>query len=169
MRLNDIVQRVKAYQPGADTALIEKAYVFSAKSHDGQMRKSGDPYFVHPVSVASIITEMKLDVSSICAALLHDTVEDCGVTDAQIKQEFGEEIAFLVDGVTKLSQLEVFSERTKQAENFRKLMLAQTKLVESGDTFELPQKPEAFRLRSAGVILPRDVDFQEGAREVMTV
>ena len=71
VRLNDIVQKVKAYQPGADTALIEKAYVFAAKCHDGQMRKSGDPYFVHPVSVAGIIAEMKLDVSSICAALSH--------------------------------------------------------------------------------------------------
>jgi guanosine-3',5'-bis(diphosphate) 3'-pyrophosphohydrolase len=102
VRLNDIVQKVKVYQPGADTALIEKAYVFAAKCHDGQTRKSGDPYFVHPVSVAGIITEMKLDVSSICAALLHDVVEDCGITDAQIKHEFGDEIAFLVDGVTKL-------------------------------------------------------------------
>lgn len=124
MRLNDIVQKVKVYQPGADTALIEKAYVFAAKCHDGQTRKSGDPYFVHPVSVAGIITDMKLDVSSICAALLHDTVEDCGVTDAQIKQEFGDEIAFLVDGVTKLGNINFASKEDLQAESFRKMVVA---------------------------------------------
>lgn len=122
MRLNDIVQA--SHQPGADTALIEKAYVFAAKCHDGQTRKSGDPYFVHPVSVASIITEMKLDASSICAALLHDTVEDCGVTDAQIKQEFGDEIAFLVDGVTKLGNINFASKEDLQAESFRKMVVA---------------------------------------------
>jgi guanosine-3',5'-bis(diphosphate) 3'-pyrophosphohydrolase len=124
VRLNDIVQKVKVYQPGADTALIEKAYVFAAKCHDGQTRKSGDPYFVHPVSVAGIITEMKLDVSSICAALLHDVVEDCGITDAQIKFEFGEEIAFLVDGVTKLGNINFASKEDLQAESFRKMVVA---------------------------------------------
>jgi guanosine-3',5'-bis(diphosphate) 3'-pyrophosphohydrolase len=124
VRLNDIVQKVKVYQPGADTALIEKAYVFAAKCHDGQTRKSGDPYFVHPVSVAGIITEMKLDVSSICAALLHDVVEDCGITDAQIKHEFGDEIAFLVDGVTKLGNINFASKEDLQAESFRKMVVA---------------------------------------------
>jgi guanosine-3',5'-bis(diphosphate) 3'-pyrophosphohydrolase len=124
MRQTDLVARVKAYDPGADEALLDKAYVFAMKAHGKQFRASGDPYFTHPLEVAAILTDLKLDVATIITALLHDTVEDTLVTLDDIKGNFGEEIAGLVDGVTKLSQLELFSERTKQAENFRKLMLA---------------------------------------------
>ena len=126
MRQADLVDRVKAYDPGADEALLNKAYVYAMTAHGKQFRASGDPYFAHPLEVAAILTELKLDVATIVTALLHDTIEDTLVTFEDVKEKFGEEIAGLVDGVTKLSQLELFSERTKQAENFRKLMLAIT-------------------------------------------
>lgn len=124
MRQTTLIDKVKAYDPEADEALLNKAYVYAMKAHGKQFRASGDPYFAHPLEVAAILTDLKLDVESIVTALLHDTVEDTYVTIDDIKKEFGDEIASLVDGVTKLSQLELFSERTKQAENFRKLMLA---------------------------------------------
>ena len=124
MRQTELVDRVKAYDPEADEALLNKAYVYAMTAHGKQFRASGDPYFTHPLEVAAILTELKLDVPTIVTALLHDTVEDTYVTIEDVKKNFGEEIANLVDGVTKLSQLELFSERTKQAENFRKLMLA---------------------------------------------
>jgi GTP pyrophosphokinase len=124
MRQTELVARVKAYDPDADEAVLDRAYVYAMKAHGKQFRASGDPYFAHPLEVAAILTDLKLDVATIATALLHDTVEDTLVTLDDIKANFGEEIAGLVDGVTKLSQLELFSERTKQAENFRKLMLA---------------------------------------------
>lgn len=124
MRQTELVDRVKAYDPQANEELLNKAYVYAMKAHGKQFRASGDPYFTHPLEVAAILTELKLDVPTIVTALLHDTVEDTYVTIEDVKENFGEEIANLVDGVTKLSQLELFSERTKQAENFRKLMLA---------------------------------------------
>jgi len=124
MRQTELVDRVKAYDPDADEARLNKAYVYAMKAHGKQFRASGDPYFAHPLEVAAILTDLKLDVATIVTALLHDTVEDTLATLEDIKENFGDEIAGLVDGVTKLSQLELFSERTKQAENFRKLMLA---------------------------------------------
>ncbi len=126
MRQTDLVERVLAYDAAADEALLNKAYVYAMTAHGKQFRASGDPYFAHPLEVAAILTDLKLDVPTIVTALLHDTIEDTLVTYEDVKEKFGEEIANLVDGVTKLSQLEVFSERTKQAENFRKLMLAIT-------------------------------------------
>src|SRR5690348_5667951 len=126
MRQTELVERVKAYDPEADEALLNKAYVYAMKAHGKQFRASGDPYFAHPLEVAAILTDLKLDVATIVTALLHDTIEDTLATYEDIKSTFGDEIAGLVDGVTKLSQLELFSERTKQAENFRKLMLAIT-------------------------------------------
>src|SRR5580658_4326228 len=126
MRQTDLVERVQAYDPDADEVLLNKAYVYAMTAHGKQFRASGDPYFAHPLEVAAILTELKLDVPTIVTALLHDTIEDTLVTFDDVKANFGDEIAGLVDGVTKLSQLELFSERTKQAENFRKLMLAIT-------------------------------------------
>src|ERR1700742_167242 len=119
-----LVERIKSYDPDADEEAINRAYVFSMQAHGQQKRASGDPYFSHPLEVAGILTELKLDTPTIATALLHDTVEDTATSIADIEAAFGAEIAGLVDGVTKLSQLELFSERTKQAENFRKLMLA---------------------------------------------
>jgi GTP pyrophosphokinase len=124
MRQTTLIERVRAYDPDADESILNRAYVFAMQAHGTQKRASGDPYFSHPLEVAGILTDLKLDTPTIATALLHDTVEDTSATIQDIEENFGPEIAGLVDGVTKLSQLELFSERTKQAENFRKLMLA---------------------------------------------
>src|SRR3984885_856706 len=124
MRQFELVERVKSYDPNADEDALNRAYVFSMKAHGAQLRASGDPYFSHPVEVAGILSGMKLDTSSIVTGLLHDTVEDTVATLDDIERVFGGDIARLVDGVTKLSRLELQSDQTKQAENFRKLVLA---------------------------------------------
>ncbi|MGB5810341.1 MAG: RelA/SpoT family protein, partial [Polyangiales bacterium] len=124
VRLTDILEKVKGYHPRADTDLINKAYVYAARMHDGQNRKSGDPYFTHPVSVADIIADMRLDASSVCAALLHDVVEDCEASVPDIETVFGDEVAFLVDGVTKLGKVNFASREDRQAESFRKMLVA---------------------------------------------
>ncbi|HET6519442.1 MAG TPA: bifunctional (p)ppGpp synthetase/guanosine-3',5'-bis(diphosphate) 3'-pyrophosphohydrolase [Geminicoccaceae bacterium] len=124
MRQYELVERVKAYDPGVDEDLLNRAYVFAMKAHGAQRRASGDPYFSHPVEVAGILAGLKLDSASIATGLLHDTVEDTGATLADIERLFGREIGRLVDGVTKLNKLELQSDRTEQAENFRKLLLA---------------------------------------------
>jgi len=124
MRQYELVERVKAYDPAADEDALNRAYVFSMKAHGNQQRASGDSYFSHPVEVAGILSEKKLDSASIVTGLLHDTVEDTVATLVDIEGQFGDEVARLVDGVTKLSQLDLVSDRSKQAENFRKLVLA---------------------------------------------
>jgi GTP pyrophosphokinase len=124
MRQFELVEKVRAYDPRADEDAINRAYVFAMKAHGSQTRDNGDPYISHPVEVAGILTGYRLDTASIVTALLHDTVEDTGIKLADIEGAFGQETARLVDGVTKLSRLELQSDRTKQAENFRKLVLA---------------------------------------------
>lgn len=124
IRQFELVDRVKSYDPGANEDVLNKAYVFSMKAHGSQRRASGDPYFSHPLEVAGILTEYRLDTASIVTALLHDTVEDTVASLDQIRSLFGDDVARLVDGVTKLSQIELQSDDTKQAENFRKLLLA---------------------------------------------
>src|SRR5487761_950716 len=124
MRQFELVERVKSYDPSVDEDAINRAYVFSMKAHGSQKRASGDPYFSHTVEVAGILAKMKLDAASIITGLLHDTVEDTLATLDDIEKVFGPEIARLVDGVTKLSRIELQSDQTKQAENFRKLVLA---------------------------------------------
>ena len=121
----ELVERVRAYDPHASVELLSRAYDFSIAAHGSQVRESGDPYFMHPVEVAGILTDMKLDADTIATALLHDTVEDTLATLEQIEGQFGADIARLVDGVTKLSLIEMpHSEESRQAENFRKLVLA---------------------------------------------
>ncbi|MEM6954322.1 MAG: bifunctional (p)ppGpp synthetase/guanosine-3',5'-bis(diphosphate) 3'-pyrophosphohydrolase [Myxococcota bacterium] len=120
----ELLSELKSYYPQADVDLIDRAYSYSAEMHTGQMRKSGDPYFVHPASVARIITEMRLDPASVCAALLHDVVEDTDVTEQDIEALFGAEVAFLVGGVTKLGQVNFASKEDRQAESFRKMLVA---------------------------------------------
>lgn len=122
--VDQIVERVRGYQPTADVDLIRRAYYYSEWAHREQMRKSGDPYFIHPTSVASIISELKLDTASVCAGLLHDVVEDTLATVEDLQAEFGGEIAELVDGVTKLSSINFTSREDRQAENFRKMVVA---------------------------------------------
>jgi len=124
IRQYELVEGVKAYDPKADEDLLNRAYVFAMKAHGTQKRASGDPYFTHPLEVAGILVDMRLDVASIVTALLHDTVEDTIATLDEIEKLFGKEVVFLVDGVTKLSQIEFQSDKAKQAENFRKLLLA---------------------------------------------
>jgi guanosine-3',5'-bis(diphosphate) 3'-pyrophosphohydrolase len=124
MRQFELVELVKSYDPNIDEAALNRAYVYSMKVHGAQLRASGDPYFSHPVEVAGILAQMKLDSASIVTGLLHDTVEDTVATLDDIERVFGPEIGRLVDGVTKLSRIELQSDQTKQAENFRKLVLA---------------------------------------------
>ena len=124
LQVTDIIDRVRAYQPAADAEMIKRAYEYSSKAHTGQKRKSGDPYFIHPASVAGIITELRLDTASVCAGLLHDVVEDTLATTKDIEREFGNEVASLVDGVTKLGKINFTSKEDHQAENFRKMVVA---------------------------------------------
>src|SRR3989338_8215259 len=124
IRLEEILDRVHSYNPAADLDLIRKAYVYSAKVHQGQLRPSVDPYLIHPLEVANILAQMRLDAPSIATGLLHDTVEDTLVTVEEVEQLFGRPIARLVDGVTKLSKINFASREQRQAENFRKMFMA---------------------------------------------
>lgn len=159
IRQYELVERVRSYDPNADEDKLNRAYVFSMKAHGSQKRASGDPYFSHPLEVAGLLTELKLDSASIVTALLHDTVEDTLTTLEEIQRLFGPEIARLVDGVTKLSRIELQnleSDQSKQAENFRKLVLAMSEdirvlLVKLADrlhnmqTLHFLSKPEKRR------------------------
>ncbi|MCH7569925.1 MAG: bifunctional (p)ppGpp synthetase/guanosine-3',5'-bis(diphosphate) 3'-pyrophosphohydrolase [Deltaproteobacteria bacterium] len=129
IRVGDLVEKVQAYHPTADVEIIRRAYDFSAAVHKGQKRLSGEPYLIHPIAVAGIIADLKLDVPSIVSGLLHDTLEDTLTTFEQIKGNFGAQVAALVDGVTKLSRVNFTSHEQKQAENFRKMILAMAKDV----------------------------------------
>lgn len=124
LRLDDLLEKVSAYNPEADGEQIRRAYFFAAKAHEGQMRRSGEPYMIHPLGVAHLLAEMKLDIASILAALLHDTVEDTKVTLEEVEQHFGAEVRRLVDGVTKLGKIKFTTSEERQAENFRKMIMA---------------------------------------------
>jgi GTP diphosphokinase / guanosine-3',5'-bis(diphosphate) 3'-diphosphatase len=124
MRQYELVERVRRYNPHADEILLNKAYVYAMRAHGAQKRASGDPYFTHPLEVAAILTELRLDDATIVAAVLHDTIEDTPATREEIDQIFGEEIGQLVEGLTKIKKLDLVSKRAEQAENFRKLLLA---------------------------------------------
>ena len=127
VRLDDIVEKVKAYNPEANVDLLRKAYVFSAKVHKGQIRLSGEPYLSHPMEVAGLLADMRLDEATIAAGILHDTVEDTHTTLEEIREIFGKDIAHLVDGVTKIGRFQFSSKAIEQAENFRKMILAMAK------------------------------------------
>src|SRR3984957_851803 len=124
LQAEQLIERIRTYQPTVDADLIQRAYDYSFKMHAGQTRKSGEPYVVHPVSVAGIIADLRLDSASVCAGLLHDVVEDTLATTDDITKVFGVEIAELVDGVTKLSKINFTSKEDRQAENFRKMVIA---------------------------------------------
>src|SRR6185369_10359719 len=124
MRQYDLIERVKRYNPATSEALLNRAYVYAMKAHGEQKRASGDPYFSHPLEVAAILTDLKLDDATIAAALLHDTIEDTAATRAEIDQMFGQDIGTLVEGLTKLKRLDHVTKEAKQAENLRKLLLA---------------------------------------------
>ncbi|HRY27260.1 MAG TPA: RelA/SpoT family protein, partial [Geminicoccaceae bacterium] len=124
MRQYQLVELVKSYDPGVDEDLLNRAYVYAMRAHGAQLRASGDPYFHHPVEVAGILAGLKLDAASIATGLLHDTIEDTGATLPEIRRLFGDTIARLVDGVTKLNKIQLQSAQTAQAENFGKLLVA---------------------------------------------
>src|SRR4030065_2611627 len=127
LRFNDILDRLGSYNPNVDTDLLKKAYVFSAKVHLGQVRLSGEPYLTHPLEVTGILPQMQLDAATLATGLLHDTVEDTLATLEEIRENFGNEISQLVDGVTKISRISLRSSEETQAENFRKMILAMVK------------------------------------------
>src|ERR1700745_526613 len=124
MRQYELVERVRKYNPNTNEELLNRAYVYAMKAHGEQLRASGDPYFSHPLEVAAILTDLKVDDATIVAALLHDTIEDTEATRAEIDQLFGKDIGHLVEGLTKLKKLDLVSREAKQAENLRKLLLA---------------------------------------------
>ena len=124
LRINDIIDKAQAYLPPEDLEMIEKAYIYSASVHQGQVRLSGEPYLTHPMEVAGILTDMKMDAATIISGLLHDTIEDTLTTAEQIEKEFGKDVAFLVGGLTKLSRISFGSQEERQSENFRKMILA---------------------------------------------
>ena len=123
-RQYELVERVKSYEPGADEALLNRAYVYAMRAHGNQKRASGAPFFSHPLEVAAILAEMRLDDATIATALLHDTIEDTGATRDEIDALFGPEIGSLVEGLTKIKKLDLVTKKAEQAENFRKLLLA---------------------------------------------
>jgi GTP pyrophosphokinase len=124
LRINDIIDKAQTYLPQEDLEMIEKAYIYSASVHQGQVRLSGEPYLTHPMEVAGILTNMKMDAATIISGLLHDTIEDTLTTVEQIEKEFGRDVAFLVGGLTKLSLISFGSQEERQSENFRKMILA---------------------------------------------
>ena len=123
----ELINKVKVYNKFLNPEKLNKAYNFAVKAHENQKRDSGDPYSIHPIAVANILTELKLDSATIATGLLHDTIEDTHATYETIKNEFGQEVADLVDGVTKISVFENQATSTSKAENFRKLILATSK------------------------------------------
>jgi GTP diphosphokinase / guanosine-3',5'-bis(diphosphate) 3'-diphosphatase len=124
IRFEDIAEKVETYHPNADLDMLRRAYLLSAQMHKGQVRKSGEPYLTHPLEVANLLAEMRLDVTCVTTGLLHDVVEDTHVTLAELEEQFGEEIAHLVDGLTKISHIEYASREERQAETVRKMLLA---------------------------------------------
>jgi guanosine-3',5'-bis(diphosphate) 3'-pyrophosphohydrolase len=156
--VQQLLTKVGAYNPNSEKELIERAFIFAAGKHAGQTRVSGMPYVSHPLGVALILADLRMDSVTICSGLLHDTVEDCGVTVPQLQDEFGEEVALIVDGVTKLGRVEFSRKEERQAETFRKMILAMAKdirviLVKLGDRLHnmrtLEFLPESKQLRIA--------------------
>ncbi|MBI1948381.1 MAG: bifunctional (p)ppGpp synthetase/guanosine-3',5'-bis(diphosphate) 3'-pyrophosphohydrolase [Deltaproteobacteria bacterium] len=167
IRLNDILDAVLAYHPKADLDVIKKAYVYSAKVHAGQVRKTGEPYLMHPLAVANILAHLKLDEASVVAGLLHDTVEDTLATIEEVEELFGKDVASIVDGVTKLGQVKFNTAEEKLAENFRKMLVAMSRdirvlLVKLADrlhnmrTLEhmKPEKQEAIARETMDIYAP---------------
>src|SRR6187431_355990 len=124
IRFEDLLEKVRAYNPEADLELLRRAYVFSTFEHKGQVRHSGEPYMVHPLEVADFLADLRLDAVTIAAGLLHDVVEDTLTSIEVINERFGPEVAHVVEGVTKISAIPFQSNEERQAENFRKMLLA---------------------------------------------
>ncbi len=127
LRFNDVADKVLEHHPDADLGMLQRAYVFAAKVHEGQQRLSGEPYLIHPLEVAGVLAEMRLDPAAVVAGLLHDTLEDTLTTAGEIRRLFGDEVGFLVEGLTKIAKIEFTSARERQAESFRKMLVAMSK------------------------------------------
>ena len=127
LRFEDLIEKIQDYQPDADADFLRRAYIFSAKVHHGASRMSGEPYLVHPIEVAGILTELRLDYITVTCGLLHDTVEDTDTTVEQIAEYFGDDVAVIVDGLTKIARIEFKTRVEQQAENFRKMLIAMSK------------------------------------------
>ncbi len=166
-RLNDILEKVQAYNPGADLNIIRKAYVYSALAHKGQVRLSGEPYLVHPIEVANIIADLKMDVASVTAGILHDTLEDTLTSMEELSTRFGEEVTTLVEGLTKISKISFKTSEERQAENFRKMILAMVKdvrvlIIKLADRlhnmrtleFQRPEKQQAIARETLDIYAP---------------
>jgi GTP pyrophosphokinase len=158
IRFEDILDKVESYKPGFDEELLQKAYIFSAREHRGQIRSSGEPYLVHPINVAYILADMRLDETSIAVGLLHDVLEDTLTTKETRQEIFGDSVAELVDGVTKISRYAYVSKEEQQAETFRKMLLPMVSdlsvvLVKLADRLHnmrtLPPMPDEKRTRIA--------------------
>jgi GTP diphosphokinase / guanosine-3',5'-bis(diphosphate) 3'-diphosphatase len=165
LRQYELIERVRSYDPDADEGLINRAYVFSMKAHGTQTRASGDPYFSHPIEVAGILTDLKLDDQTIATAILHDTIEDTIATPEEIEKLFGKDVARLVDGVTKLSKIEAQSENERAAENLRKFLLALS------DDIRVLLVKLADRLHNMRTLhhIPNDEKRRRIARETMDI
>ena len=158
IRINEILDKITLYNPQADLEEVRRAYVYSAKVHDGQIRRSGDPYLVHPMEVAGILADLKLDTPTIATGLLHDTIEDTDTTLSEVEKLFGQEVGALVDGVTKINRISFTSRQQAEAENFRKMLIAMAKdirviLVKLADRLHnmrtLEHMPESKQRRTA--------------------
>jgi len=164
IRLEEILDRVEKHHPGDNLDLIRRAYIFSAKEHKGQLRASGEPYLTHPLEVANLLAEMKMDAVTVSVGLLHDVVEDTLTTLDKIEELFGPEVAHIVDGVTKISQIPFTSKEEKQAENFRKMLLAMT------DDIRVIMVKFADRLHNMRTLAYLSADRREAiARETMDI
>jgi GTP pyrophosphokinase len=162
--IGDLLEKVRSYNPGAALETIERAYAFSADVHRGQTRRSGEPYLIHPLHVAGIIADMRLDVPSVATGLLHDTVEDTLTTLEQVGSMFGEEIASLVDGVTKIGQINFTSHEEKQAENFRKMLLAMARDIR---VILIKLADRTHNMRTLGHLAPaRQIDIAQETVEI---
>src|SRR5215469_4153418 len=164
IRLEDILAKVERHHPGDNLDLIRRAYIFSAKEHKGQVRASGEPYLTHPLEVANILAEMKMDATTVSVGLLHDVVEDTLVSLDDVEKMFGADVVHIVDGVTKISQIQFTSKEEKQAENFRKMLLAMT------DDIRVIMVKFADRLHNMRTLRYLPADRREAiARETMDI
>src|SRR5256885_7129098 len=164
IRLEEILDRVEKHHPGDSLDLIRRAYIFSAKEHKGQVRASGEAYLTHPLEVANILAEMKMDAVTVSVGLLHDVVEDTLVSREDVEALFGAEVAHIVDGVTKISQIQFTSKEAKQDENFRKMLLAMT------DDIRVIMVKFADRLHNMRTLAYLSADRREAiARETMDI
>ena len=126
-RIQNLIEKIKAYAPNADIDKVVRAYNLAKEAHEGQFRKSGEPYIIHPVAVANILADMELDIDTICGGLLHDVVEDTDYEESDIEEMFGKDVAALVDGVTKLGKIKYMTKEESQASNLRKMFMAMAK------------------------------------------